>query len=71
MCSNRPGEVKVKENAQGRNFDPFIKGRQLQTVEDISSAVCFKKKKKIFFSVNFTSQNCEEFYVKETTKCTL
>lgn len=49
MCSNRLREVKVKENAQGRNFDPFIKGQQLQTVEDISLAICFKKKKKFFF----------------------
>lgn len=25
--------------------------------------------KKIFFPVNFTSENCEEFYVQETPKC--
>lgn len=51
---------------------PFQKGWGLETAEDISSLIRFltkKKKKKIFFPVNFTSENCEEFYVQETPKC--
>lgn len=51
---------------------PFQKGWGLETAEDISSLIHFltrKKKKNFFFPVNFTSENCEEFYVQETPKC--
>ena len=61
----------LQENAQQWNFDPFKKGWELETAEDISSLIHFFKKKRIFFffPVNFTSENCEEFYVQETPKC--
>lgn len=35
----------------------------------ITNSLFNEKKKKNFFPVNFTSENCEEFYVQETPKC--
>lgn len=56
----------LKENAQSWNFDPFKKVRVVDSRGHFIGNLLLK-----FFSVNFTPRNCEEFYVKETTKCFL